>query len=100
MTEPKRAMRIDPADNVAVMLENVHIGELIAIDGEDELITAAMDINLPHKIACTDIPKGAPIIKYGCKIGEAAVDIKRGEHVHVHNISFKEEIEHIDRKRW
>jgi len=33
-----------------------------------------------------DIPKGAHIMKYGESIGEADVDIKRGDYVHVHNM--------------
>ena len=46
----KRAMRIDAADNVAVMLQDVAAGEEIAIDGEDGTIIAPMDVNMPHKI--------------------------------------------------
>lgn len=56
---------INERDNVAVMLE----GELRG-----------------HKIALRDIKKGEDIIKYGYKIGHATEDIKKGEHVHTHNI--------------
>lgn len=47
-----------------------------------------VEINLSdgHKYALRDIKKGENIIKYGCPIGHATVDIKKGEHVHVHNI--------------
>lgn len=99
MGEAKRAMRIDAADNVAVMLEDVVAGEPIAIDGEDEVIIASMDVNMPHKIACRDIEEGEQILKYGCEIGFAKRLIKRGEHVHTHNIRFETDDE-IDTKRY
>lgn len=39
-----------------------------------------------HKYADRDIKKGEDIIKYGCSIGHATEDIKKGEHVHTHNV--------------
>lgn len=47
-----------------------------------------VDINLEngHKYALTDIKKGDNIIKYGNPIGHATEDIKKGEHVHTHNV--------------
>lgn len=60
-----KTIKINEKDNVAVML-----------DGE----------NKGHKIALTDIKKGGDIIKYGYPIGHAAEDIKKGDHVHTHNI--------------
>lgn len=37
-------------------------------------------------MALSDIKKDEPIIKYGFSIGKAKSDIKKGEHVHCHNI--------------
>ena len=47
-----------------------------------------VDINLEdgHKYALCDIKAGEDIIKYGNPIGHATVDIKKGEHVHTHNV--------------
>lgn len=47
-----------------------------------------VDINLEdgHKYAICDIKAGEDIIKYGNPIGHATVDIKKGEHVHTHNV--------------
>ncbi len=64
---------INPVDNVEVML------------------TATTDVlgkavNAGHKIALADIKTGEKIIKYGYPIGAAKQDIKKGEHVHVHNV--------------
>ncbi len=47
-----------------------------------------VDINLAdgHKYALRDIKCGEDIIKYGNPIGHATADIKKGEHVHTHNV--------------
>ena len=39
-----------------------------------------------HKYALFDIKKGDDVIKYGNPIGHATADIKKGEHVHTHNV--------------
>lgn len=39
-----------------------------------------------HKYALNDIKTGENIIKYGSPIGHATCDIKKGEHVHTHNL--------------
>lgn len=47
-----------------------------------------VEINLEngHKYALIDINKGENIIKYGSPIGHATADIKKGEHIHSHNV--------------
>lgn len=60
-----KTLRINEKDNVAIMLN----GELRG-----------------HKTALEDIKAGEQIIKYGYPIGHAVTDIKKGEHVHTHNI--------------
>lgn len=47
-----------------------------------------VEVNLDngHKYALCDISCGEDIIKYGNPIGHATSDIKRGEHVHTHNM--------------
>ena len=47
-----------------------------------------VEVNLEdgHKYALRDISAGEDIIKYGNPIGHATVDIKKGEHVHTHNV--------------
>jgi altronate dehydratase small subunit len=44
------------------------------------------DIPFGHKFAIKDIEKGGDIIKYGDKIGIANTEIKKGDHVHIHNV--------------
>ena len=47
-----------------------------------------VEINLEngHKYALYDIKEGENVIKYGNPIGHATADIKKGEHVHTHNM--------------
>ena len=47
-----------------------------------------VEVNLEngHKYALCDIKRGENIIKYGNPIGHATEDIKKGEHVHSHNM--------------
>ena len=47
-----------------------------------------VEINLEngHKYALCDIKEGENVIKYGNPIGHATTDIKKGEHVHTHNM--------------
>ncbi len=47
-----------------------------------------VEINLEngHKYALCDISSGENIIKYGSPIGHAICDIKKGDHVHTHNV--------------
>lgn len=47
-----------------------------------------VEINLEngHKYALYDIKEGENVIKYGNPIGHVTADIKKGEHVHTHNM--------------
>ncbi len=71
---------INPNDNVVVTLRPFKKGEVI------EGVTLLNDIPQAHKAALVDIKENENIMKYGCPIGHATTDIKKGEHVHVHNI--------------
>ena len=45
-----------------------------------------VDLSNGHKYAACDIAKGENIIKYANPIGHATENIKKGEHVHTHNM--------------
>ncbi len=47
---------------------------------------AAQKIPLGHKIALIDIAKGDEVVKYNETIGVATKPIKKGQHVHTHNL--------------
>ena len=79
-------IKINEKDNVVVALEVIRVGtELVPEDGKWKATTQE-EIPSGHKMACVDIPAGAPVIKYGSPIGCAKEDIKAGAWVHTHNI--------------
>ena len=47
------------------------------------------NIPLGHKIALKDFKEGDTILKYGHDIGKVVASIKKGDHVHVHNVKTK-----------
>ena len=75
-----KAIIINPRDNVGVALFELKKGESF---GNIEIIN-----NIPekHKFALTDIAKDENVIKYGYPIGRATTDIKKGDHIHTHNL--------------
>ena len=48
-----------------------------------------MDVPIGHKLALKDLKVGDTVIKYGQDIGRIVVDVRQGEHVHVHNLKTK-----------
>jgi (2R)-sulfolactate sulfo-lyase subunit alpha len=52
-------------------------------------VTAVMDIPLGHKIALADMKVGDTVLKYGTDIGKVVSPIRKGEHVHIHNLKTK-----------
>ena len=94
----RNAMIIDPQDNVAVAIEPIAKGETATYvcESKEFSLPVLEDITIYHKLAVRDIPKGAPVVKYGEHIGLAARNIKAGEHVHCHNL--EEHRENLDAK--
>lgn len=74
-----KTVRLSPADNVVSAISQLAVGE----EGANALIPRG------HKLAVEDIPRGAPIKKYAQVIGYAAGDIASGDHVHTHNVEFR-----------
>ena len=52
-------------------------------------IQSLNEIPLGHKIAMVDLNEDDTILKYGHDIGKVVKSIKKGEHVHVHNVKTK-----------
>ena len=52
-------------------------------------IQSINEIPLGHKIAMVDLNVDDAILKYGHDIGKVVKSIKKGEHVHVHNVKTK-----------
>jgi len=82
-----KAIKMHSKDNVATAIDDIEEGERIAVKNDEIFeIEAVQRIPFGHKIALREISKGENIIKYGEVIGRATVEIKKGEHVHVHNV--------------
>ena len=47
---------------------------------------ASQDVPLGHKIALTNMARGDTVLKYNEPIGKATKAIKKGDHVHTHNL--------------
>jgi altronate dehydratase small subunit len=84
-----KALKINPRDNVAVVLADVRPGEEIVVTTDAEVIrlAARQAIAFGHKIALTELHADQPIIKYGEEIGRAQTLIGAGEWVHLHNLT-------------
>jgi altronate dehydratase small subunit len=84
----KRALIMQPNDNVATALEEIQAGEDVAaaLGKESRSIRAAEAIPFGFKVALQDIPQGELIRKYGEVIGRASTAIAKGTMVHVHNL--------------
>jgi altronate dehydratase small subunit len=86
----KRAIVMDPKDNVATALTALERGDDIEIISTSremvKKITAREALSLGHKIALVPILEGGRVVKYGTTIGRTARDISAGEHVHIHNV--------------
>jgi altronate hydrolase len=82
------AIRLHPADEVAVLKRTVKAGTEL-LNGSVR-VTAAKTIPAGHKIALAPISDGEPVKRYGQIIGFAQGDIAAGEHVHTHNLVCKD----------
>lgn len=84
----------DNKDSVGVVVvEGLKAGtDMLCVVTHDDSsfnLTSKMDVPIGHKVALQDIKSGDTVIKYGQDIGKAIADIRKGEHVHTHNMKTK-----------
>ncbi len=84
----------DEKDNVGVVViekvtPNQDCNCWIMKNDKSVSIQSKDEISLGHKIAMVDLNEGDSILKYGQDIGKVVKSIKKGEHVHVHNVKTK-----------
>ena len=94
MAAPPQLLVHDRRDNVGVVVvENLVSGtDALCIVTEDnsEFRTAVIqDVPLGHKVALRDLASGTTVVKYGQDIGRVVAPIRKGEHVHTHNLKTK-----------
>ena len=84
----------DEKDNVGVVViekitPNQNCYCWIMENDKSVQIQSINEIPLGHKIAMVDLNADDTILKYGHDIGKVVKSIKKGEHVHVHNVKTK-----------
>ena len=84
----------DEKDNVGVVvIETTKKGQecnaWIMENNKSAKVQSINEIPLGHKIALVDLKEGDTILKYGHDIGKVVKSIKKGDHVHVHNVKTK-----------
>lgn len=84
----------EAADGVGVVVvEGLKANQEITgwVMKEDETITVTINDDIPigHKLALKDFAEGDTVIKYNTDIGKVVAPIKKGEHLHVHNVKTK-----------
>ncbi|HVO87576.1 MAG TPA: UxaA family hydrolase [Casimicrobiaceae bacterium] len=82
------------ADNVGVAVtagvrKGGEVTGRVMDSGATIVVRALADIPLGHKIAVSDIEDKSTVVKYGHDIGRTIAPIRKGEHVHVHNLRTK-----------
>ncbi|WP_317132796.1 UxaA family hydrolase [Arachidicoccus ginsenosidivorans] len=80
----QRTLMVQPADNVAVALQDLKAGEGVVVNGKTvELLD---DVKAKHKFLLTDLKKGDRIIMYGVLVALANEDLKTGNVLTTANI--------------
>ena len=76
MSPAAPAVRIHPADNVAVAVRALSAACQVVVAGERVVVRE--EVPAGHKIALRDLEPGEPVVKYGFPIGEVTAPIGRG----------------------
>ena len=84
----------DDKDNVGVVVidstqKNQEYSCWIMESDKTVKIQSINNIPLGHKIALKNFKEGDTVLKYGHDIGKVVASIKKGDHVHVHNVKTK-----------
>jgi (2R)-sulfolactate sulfo-lyase subunit alpha len=83
----------DESDDVGVAVVDIAAGEHVSgltLDAQEPREVEALEaVPLGHKIALRDFEVGDTVTKYGQDIGRVVEPIRRGAHVHVHNVKTK-----------
>ncbi|MCP3888907.1 MAG: UxaA family hydrolase [Desulfobulbaceae bacterium] len=84
----------EAADGVGVVVveglkANQEITGWVMKEDETVTITILNDIPIGHKVAMQDYAEGDTVMKYNTDIGKVVAPIKKGEHLHVHNVKTK-----------
>ncbi|WP_424136736.1 UxaA family hydrolase [Roseomonas chloroacetimidivorans] len=76
-------LRLDPRDNIAVVLRGLKPGEALDAEG----FTALEEVPAGHKVALHSLAAGEAVLRSGIPIGRAAVDIAAGQRLRAADLS-------------
>ncbi|PAP75385.1 UxaA family hydrolase [Rubrivirga marina] len=79
-----RALQVHPDDNVAVAVEPLAAGTTVSVGTVE--VTLRDDVPKGHKVALRDLAPGAPVVKYGARLGDTTEAVAAGAWVHSHNL--------------
>lgn len=84
MSEPIKALRVHPRDNIIVALRDLASGDSITVEGTAHHL--AENIPAKHKFAGRDLAVGEAVVMYGLTVGRAQAPIPQGRHVTTTNV--------------
>ena len=84
----------EAADGVGVVVveglkANQEITGWVMKEDETVKVKIVSDIPIGHKLVLKDFAEGDTVMKYNTDIGRVVAPIKKGEHLHVHNVKTK-----------
>ncbi|HEY7306555.1 MAG TPA: altronate dehydratase family protein [Bryobacteraceae bacterium] len=87
-TAQNAVILLHPRDNVVVARVALSGNQSLEVNGKP--LSTRESIPVGHKLAIKPIGRGEPVYRYGNVIGFAVARIEPGDHVHVHNLGYKE----------
>lgn len=84
----------DRRDNVGVVVVEDLAADtemlcVVTQDDSDFQLRVRQSVPIGHKVALQDLAAGTTVVKYGQDIGRLVDAVRRGEHVHIHNLKTK-----------
>ncbi len=93
MTPPHLLIHAHDDTVGVVVVEDLTAGTtmlcVVTEDDSDFQAVVNQDVPIGHKVALKDMAVGDAVIKYGQDIGRVVAPIKKGDHVHTHNLKTK-----------
>ncbi|WP_163509634.1 UxaA family hydrolase [Fodinicola acaciae] len=81
-------IQLRDTDDVAIANTDLPAGR--EASSGSRTVTTRQDVPRGHKVAVRPVPAGAAVHRYGQVIGFAGRNIAAGEHVHLHNLEYRE----------
>ncbi|WP_128544715.1 UxaA family hydrolase [Larkinella soli] len=92
-----KVLKVHPADNVIVALQNFNSGEQIDFEGDS--YTLPIGVGVKHKFVTEDLQPGDSVIMYGVLVGKATQPIRRGEPITTFNLKHDADRYGLDKKQ-